>query len=98
MADRLPDPDSNNGIGVGPKRGWTTSTPRWKVFGIIVLVKVFGIIVVLVLLHKLQFGIGAALLVLHVAVATLVVYKLRAQTWHGRRKQHEHARQTPPDR
>jgi hypothetical protein len=68
------------------------------VFRIIVLVKVFKIMVVLVLLRELQIelGTGAALLVLlHVAAAVLVAYKLRGRLRHGRRKQHECRLRTP---
>jgi hypothetical protein len=92
MIDPPPNPDY--GTDVGPTRGPTTNAQRrgGKVFGTMVLVKVFKIIVVLFLLRELQIelGIATALLVLlHVAAAALVVYKLRGTTLHGRRKQHE---------
>lgn len=101
MADPRRDPDSNDDISVAPNRGSTTSAPRRvvKALGVMVLVKVLGIIVVLALFRELQIqlGIGAALLVLlHVAAATaLVAYKLRGGTRHGRRKQHEHRLRDP---
>jgi ubiquinone/menaquinone biosynthesis C-methylase UbiE len=58
-----------------------------KVFGIIVLIKLFGIIVILASLRELQiqFGIGVAMLVLlHVAAATALVLYLQGRIrFHG---------------
>jgi hypothetical protein len=48
MADRPPDPDTGDDIGVGPAADRPSSTPRWvKVSGIIVGVLVLVFVVVL---------------------------------------------------